>query len=112
MQIWHLLQRVGFEGWVHRIASTLPWTRPLGKGLNLVTLPVRHALRPLSLPFKMRAAAAERAAVEAAQREAVARASRLPWNVAYRKSWEVLTFFDRKTGSVGSSLRGFIFGAG
>ena len=109
VQIWHLLQRVGFEGWIHTIASQLPWTRRVARVFNVATMPVRQALRPLRAPFRplgaWRAAAVQR---EVAAREAAAAAARMgPFtyamkktfgivSLAERKAWGVLSFADRK----------------
>lgn len=116
VQIWHLLQRVGFEGWVRTLASHLPWTRRVSWVVNAATRPVRQALRPagaaLRLPFRQAAAiraAAERASLEAAEREA---AARLPWHIASRKVWDTLCFVDRKTGGIGSWARRMVAGTG
>ena len=73
VQIWALLQRVGFDGWVREIAGWSPITRRVGRILNVATLPVRQALRPFRLPFHWRA---QQAAQAAAAREAAAAAAR------------------------------------
>lgn len=126
VQIWHLLQRVGFEGWIHTIASHAPWTRRVARVVNVATMPVRQALRPLRMPLRpishWRAQAAMRAQLE---REAALRAARpglFTWafrkgygvsrefvQVAQRETWSILSFVDRKCRS---PLYGLLFRRG
>ena len=122
VQIWHLLQRVGFEGWIHTIAYHAPWTRRVARVMNVATMPVRHALRPLRMPLRpigqWRAQAALRAQLE---REAARRAAHpglFTYSVrkglslmqkAKREAWGVFSFVDRK---VRSPLYGLLFRPG
>ena len=112
VQIWHLLQRVGFEGWIHTIRTHLPWTRRVSRVFTWVTMPVRRAVRSVRVPLRQaalaRAAAAERSALLSAEREAAARAARLPWRVLSRKVWSTVCFVDRRTGGLGSGMRGVV----
>ena len=103
VQIWNLLRRVGFEGWVQTIARQLPWTRRVAKLWHWTTMPVRGTARAAGMPFRQAAAAAAHARHEA---ELAERAARLPWRVAYRKAWKVATYVDGKTGGLGSAVRG------
>ena len=120
VQIWHLLQRVGFEGWVKTIALHMPWTRRVSKVWGIATLPVRQALRPVRLLtpggwMAMRAAQREaiaRAASEAAAREAAAKAAQLPWRVAYRSAKGAACLVDRKTGGLVGGLLGGLLSPG
>lgn len=102
VRIWALLKRVGFEGWVHSIARNLPWTRRAVRVLNYATLPFRQAIRPLRLPFHLRAQA-QQAAREAAAREAAARSFR-PLTQSAQAVTGVAAFTERK-------LRGVVRGA-
>jgi hypothetical protein len=69
VKIWHLLQRVGFEGWVHTIAIHLPWTRRVSRVWGWATLPVRKVLSPVRLLTP-----GGWSAIRAAQREAALKA--------------------------------------
>ena len=72
VQIWSMLQRVGFEGWIQTIQANSPWVRRIGKVGGAATLPFRQAVRPFNAPFawwnakKIAAAEAEAAAAAAA----------------------------------------------
>jgi len=120
VQIWHLLQRVGFEGWINTIASHMPWTRRVSRVWHWTTLPVRKALSPVRwlTPAGRKAMqnaqreAASKVAAEAAARAAAERAAKLPWRVAYRNFWKSATFLDQHTGGVGSFLRRQVLSAG
>ena len=119
VQIWALLQRVGFDGWIRTIALHAPWTRRMARVVNVATMPVRQAMRPLWLPFKpighWRAQAALRAEL---QREAAAKAAQVGpltftlrksfgmLDAAQREAWGVLSMIDRK---VRSPLYGLVF---
>ena len=106
VQIWSLLRRVGFEGWIHTIARQLPWTRRVAKLWNWATLPVRAPFHwPGRWASGRRAAAMEREAAEKAA-EALAR---LPWRLAARKTWGAAGFLDRKTGCIASSVRSIMW---
>jgi hypothetical protein len=108
VQIWSLLKRVGFEGWIRTIQTNLPWTRRVA---NVVRLPGRLvgvALRPFRLPFYLRAQAAQ-AAREAAEREAaVATARNSLFSRALRTVHGAASFGERKlrgaAGSVGRAV--------
>lgn len=106
VQIWHLLQRVGFEGWIHTIATHAPWTRRMARVVNVATMPVRQALRPLQLSVRpighWRAQAALRAEL---QREAARKAAQVgPMTSAFRKSFSFLQTAQRETFGVFSLL--------
>ena len=119
VKIWHLLQRVGFEGWIRTVASHLPWTRRVTRVWGWATLPVRKAVRPLRFLTPrgweaLRAAqreAAVRAAAEEAERLAAARAAKLPWRVAYRQAYGLACFVDRKTGGLGGGIKRMLLGS-
>ena len=93
VQIWHLLQRVGFEGWIQTIASQLPWTRRVARVVNVATLPVRQALRPLRAPFTMRKAARDAAAAAAT----ASSRGEGPVTFTMRKGLGAVSFIERKT---------------
>ena len=107
VQIWTLLRRVGFEGWVHTIARQLPWTRRVGRLVHWVTFPVRA---PLKTPGRLVAYRRAAAAAAAAEREAAEAAARLPWRVAARTAWSFAGLVDRKTGGVASGARSLAWG--
>ena len=120
VKIWHLLQRVGFEGWVHTIAIHLPWTRRVSRVWGWATLPVRKVLTPVRLLTPggwsaIRSAqreAALKAAAEAARQAAAARAANLPWRIAYRNAIGAATFVDHKVlGGLGSFVNRHAYGA-
>jgi hypothetical protein len=98
VKIWHLLQRVGFEGWIQSFRRA----GGVARVLNLATMPVRQAVR---LPFRpLEAMAARAAAREAAAREA-ARRGPLTWSLkkaagvaeyAERNVWSAVSKIDQK----------------
>ena len=77
VRIWALLQRVGFEGWIHAIRAQLPWTRRVSRVVSWTTLPFRSAVRSVQFPFRQ-AAAVRAAAAERAVQLACSAASRRP----------------------------------
>lgn len=117
VQIWHLLQRVGVEGWIHTIAANLPWTRRVARGWQVLTMPVRKSASALRLPFRPIAAwqqrQVQRAAVEQLAREAAERALRggpltNAARILTRQAWSTASHVDRKVWEITRGVFSFV----